>query len=369
MTTTTPPPIADDDAPRSLTADSGRPVFELPAPADHATRDEGGWVERHGRPFLVAVTALSFVLNAWGVEANGLGNTYYAAAARSMASNWHNWFFNAFDPGGYISVDKPPVALWIQALSVRVFGFSSTSLMLPSAIAGAAAVASALVHHPTALRRDRGHCLGGDPRVEPHQRRGQPAQPARPVHGPVPDRRRVGSHEVARLAEGTGVGAARWPVRRPRVQHQDARRVHPGSCNRYWRSHRDGGVVVEADRPGSRVRPIRGRVLVAVDGGRRSVGQERAPVHRRQHRQHRLGPRVRIQRLRARRRQRPGRWRSRWRRSRWSRWRVRRIARDVPVVERAQSAARSRGSYPWASRRPWRACGSTAGTAPGSRVS
>ena len=141
MTATTPPPIADDDAPGSLTADSGRPASDLPAPADHATRDEGGWVERHGRPFLVAVTVLSFVLNAWGVEANGLGNTYYAAAARSMASSWHDWFFNAFDPGGYISVDKPPVALWIQALSVRVFGFSSTSLMLPSAIAGAAAVA------------------------------------------------------------------------------------------------------------------------------------------------------------------------------------------------------------------------------------
>ena len=140
MTATTPPPIADD-APGSLTADSGRPAFELPAPADHTTRDEGGWVERHGRPFLMAVTVLSFVLNAWGVEANGLGNTYYAAAARSMASSWHDWFFNAFDPGGYISVDKPPVALWIQALSVRVFGFSSTSLMLPSTIAGAAAVA------------------------------------------------------------------------------------------------------------------------------------------------------------------------------------------------------------------------------------
>ena len=102
------------------------------------------------RVSLVGVTALSFVLNAWGLEANGLGNTYYAAARGSMASSWHNWFFNAFDPGGYITVDKPPLALWIQALSVRIFGFSSSSLMVPSVIAGAAAVASALVHHPTA---------------------------------------------------------------------------------------------------------------------------------------------------------------------------------------------------------------------------
>ena len=55
--------------------------------------------------------------------------------------SWHDFFFAAFDPGGYISVDKPPVALWIGASSVRLFGYSSWSLLLPSAIAGAATVA------------------------------------------------------------------------------------------------------------------------------------------------------------------------------------------------------------------------------------
>ena len=131
--TTTAEPEANVDA----TAES--PPYDEPAPPLPPSDDDRE--HRRGRIALVSVTALSFVLNVWGVGAQGLGNTYYAAAARSMSQSWHNWFFNVFDPGGYITVDKPPVATWIQALSVRVFGFSPTSLMLPSAIAGAAAVA------------------------------------------------------------------------------------------------------------------------------------------------------------------------------------------------------------------------------------
>jgi 4-amino-4-deoxy-L-arabinose transferase-like glycosyltransferase len=58
-----------------------------------------------------------------------------------MTLSWKNFFFGAFDPGGFITVDKPPVFLWIDALSARVFGYSSWSLLLPSAFAGAASVA------------------------------------------------------------------------------------------------------------------------------------------------------------------------------------------------------------------------------------
>jgi 4-amino-4-deoxy-L-arabinose transferase-like glycosyltransferase len=72
---------------------------------------------------------------------NGYGNTYYSAAARPMSQSWHNLFFAAFDPGGFISVDKPPVFLWIEAISVRLFGVSSWSLLLPAALAGTASVA------------------------------------------------------------------------------------------------------------------------------------------------------------------------------------------------------------------------------------
>jgi 4-amino-4-deoxy-L-arabinose transferase-like glycosyltransferase len=90
---------------------------------------------------LSAVTGLALALNAWGLSQAGYGNTYYAAAARSMTMSWTNFLFGAFDPGGFITVDKPPAFLWVGALSARVFGYSSWSLLLPSAVAGASAVA------------------------------------------------------------------------------------------------------------------------------------------------------------------------------------------------------------------------------------
>ena len=35
-----------------------------------------------------------------------------------------------------MTVDKPPLALWVQALSVRAFGFSSWSMLVPQALMG-----------------------------------------------------------------------------------------------------------------------------------------------------------------------------------------------------------------------------------------
>ena len=88
----------------------------------------------------VAVVLLSLVLNTWSLSVAGYGNTYYAAAVRSMTMSWRNFLFGSFDPGGLITVDKPPVFLWIDALSARTFGYSTWSLLLPSSIAGAASV-------------------------------------------------------------------------------------------------------------------------------------------------------------------------------------------------------------------------------------
>ncbi len=96
---------------------------------------------RYDRLGLAAVTTISLVLNTWQLTLNGLGNQYYTAATRSMITSWHNFFFVSYDPGGFISVDKPPVALWIEAASARLFGVSTWSILLPSAVAGAAAVA------------------------------------------------------------------------------------------------------------------------------------------------------------------------------------------------------------------------------------
>jgi 4-amino-4-deoxy-L-arabinose transferase-like glycosyltransferase len=84
------------------------------------------------------------VAGAGALRLIGLGQVtldpFYDAAVRSMGMSWHNFFFGAFEPGGSVSIDKPPVDLWLQVASVKLFGFGSTSLKLPQALAGTAAV-------------------------------------------------------------------------------------------------------------------------------------------------------------------------------------------------------------------------------------
>jgi 4-amino-4-deoxy-L-arabinose transferase-like glycosyltransferase len=65
---------------------------------------------------------------------------FYDAAVRSMGLSWHNFFFGAYEPGGSVSIDKPPVDLWLQVGSVKLLGWGPTSLKLPEALAGTASV-------------------------------------------------------------------------------------------------------------------------------------------------------------------------------------------------------------------------------------
>jgi 4-amino-4-deoxy-L-arabinose transferase-like glycosyltransferase len=65
---------------------------------------------------------------------------FYDAAVRSMGRSWHNFFYGAFDPTASASIDKPPFDLWLQVITVKLVGFSSTALKLPSALAASAAV-------------------------------------------------------------------------------------------------------------------------------------------------------------------------------------------------------------------------------------
>ncbi len=106
------------------------------------------------RPALLAVAALSALAYSWQV-----GSTieiFYAAAVRSMTQSWHNFLFGAFDPSGTITVDKLPAAMWVQALSARLFGFHVWSLMLPQAVEGALTVL--VIYH--AVRRLAGPLAG-----------------------------------------------------------------------------------------------------------------------------------------------------------------------------------------------------------------
>src|SRR5947209_9796551 len=88
---------------------------------------------------VTAVTALAGVLRLVALSGTQT-NPYYDAAVRSMGQSWHNFFFAAFEPAGSASIDKPPVDLWLQVASVKLFGWHATTLLLPEAIAGTLAV-------------------------------------------------------------------------------------------------------------------------------------------------------------------------------------------------------------------------------------
>ncbi|MBW7652185.1 glycosyltransferase family 39 protein [Anoxybacillus sp. ST4] len=85
--------------------------------------------------WLIAIIGLASLLYFYNIG-NAGSNEYYTAAAKSMTANWKAFFFASLDPAGFITVDKPPVALWFQALSVALFGVSDWSVLLPEALAG-----------------------------------------------------------------------------------------------------------------------------------------------------------------------------------------------------------------------------------------
>jgi 4-amino-4-deoxy-L-arabinose transferase-like glycosyltransferase len=89
---------------------------------------------------LLGVLGLAALLRLLQLDQNGYGRQYYAAGVRSMLGSLHNFFFNAFDPAGFVSLDKPPVALWLQVASAKLLGFSAFSVMLPQVLEGLAAV-------------------------------------------------------------------------------------------------------------------------------------------------------------------------------------------------------------------------------------
>jgi 4-amino-4-deoxy-L-arabinose transferase-like glycosyltransferase len=92
------------------------------------------------RAALIGVIVLAAGLRLVWLDQNEYGNSYYSAAVRSMLASGKNLFFGSFDPLGIVTVDKPPVALWIQTISARLLGFSGFSLLLPQALMGVASV-------------------------------------------------------------------------------------------------------------------------------------------------------------------------------------------------------------------------------------
>jgi 4-amino-4-deoxy-L-arabinose transferase-like glycosyltransferase len=87
-----------------------------------------------------AVAIGSLLLNSWALSRNGSSNGFYTAAATSMSQDLRSFVYASSDVGTFITPDKPPLARWIQAISIKVFGYSPWSALLPSAIAGALSV-------------------------------------------------------------------------------------------------------------------------------------------------------------------------------------------------------------------------------------
>jgi 4-amino-4-deoxy-L-arabinose transferase-like glycosyltransferase len=120
-------------------ATGSAPVAELQAElgTGPAAPDRPRWA----RPALLALLVGTALLYLWGLGAAGWANSYYTAAAQAGAARWSAFFFGSLDAGNAITVDKPPAALWVMALSVRAFGLSSWSVLAPQALLGVTSVA------------------------------------------------------------------------------------------------------------------------------------------------------------------------------------------------------------------------------------
>ncbi len=96
---------------------------------------------RWALPCLGGLLLATAGLYLWGLDVSGWANAYYSAAAQAGAQNWTAFFYGSFDAANSITVDKTPAALWLMALSVRLFGLNSWAVLLPQALCGVAAVA------------------------------------------------------------------------------------------------------------------------------------------------------------------------------------------------------------------------------------
>jgi 4-amino-4-deoxy-L-arabinose transferase-like glycosyltransferase len=120
-------------------------VEDPPAPAiGAALTQRGPW--RAGAPApggarigAAAIVLLAAVLRFAGLSRTQL-NPFYDASVRSMGMSWHAFLVGAFDPSARLAIDKPPVDLWLQVLSTRLFGFTPFALLLPVALGGTLAV-------------------------------------------------------------------------------------------------------------------------------------------------------------------------------------------------------------------------------------
>jgi 4-amino-4-deoxy-L-arabinose transferase-like glycosyltransferase len=93
---------------------------------------EATWVV----PAMLGVVGLAAILYLVNLTVSGYANIYYSAASVAGSQSWSAWFFGSIDSANFITVDKPPLGTMLVGLSVRIFGLSSWSILLPEALAG-----------------------------------------------------------------------------------------------------------------------------------------------------------------------------------------------------------------------------------------
>jgi 4-amino-4-deoxy-L-arabinose transferase-like glycosyltransferase len=96
---------------------------------------------RRHRIALLALLVGTGLLYLVGLGASGWANQYYSAAALAGSKSWTAFLFGSLDAADFITVDKPPAALWVIDLSVRLFGANSWAILVPQALMGVGAVA------------------------------------------------------------------------------------------------------------------------------------------------------------------------------------------------------------------------------------
>ncbi|WP_391530334.1 ArnT family glycosyltransferase, partial [Candidatus Frankia nodulisporulans] len=123
------------DAPTEVGAGSGE-AGQPDVGAVPENAPDPRWV----RPALAVLLIGTAVLYLWDLGASGWANAFYSAAVQAGSVSWKAFFYGSSDAGNSITVDKPPASLWIMALSVRIFGLNSWSILVPEALMGVASV-------------------------------------------------------------------------------------------------------------------------------------------------------------------------------------------------------------------------------------
>ncbi|MEO6471683.1 MAG: glycosyltransferase family 39 protein, partial [Aeromicrobium sp.] len=109
------------------------------------------------RPAVLGLLLATGLVYFWGLGASGWANSFYSAAAQAGSASWKAFFFGSSDAANSITVDKTPMSLWAMAISIRLFGLSSWSILAPQALMGVGSVG--LLY--TTVRRSTGNAVAG----------------------------------------------------------------------------------------------------------------------------------------------------------------------------------------------------------------